>query len=156
MTELSDDPVERVRAILEAAAQSLGAPARADVTREDDRIQATLEADDAGRLIGRHGRTLDALGVICGQAARLLDESIVRVEVDAAGYREQRRETVEAIADRAADRALAHGAEVALEPMPASERRIIHEHLRDRGGVETYSAGSGPDRHTVVAPISAG
>ena len=56
-------------------------------------------------------------------------------------------------ADEAADEAIRDGRPVELDPMPASERRIVHEHLRERGGVETYSEGEEPDRYLVVAPL---
>jgi spoIIIJ-associated protein len=56
-------------------------------------------------------------------------------------------------ADQAAADALDTGAPVALEPMNAGERKLVHEYLKDRAGVETYSEGSDPDRHLVVAPL---
>ena len=58
-------------------------------------------------------------------------------------------------ADQAADDALRYGRPVALDAMTASERRLVHEYLRDRGEVQTYSEGDEPDRHLVVAPLSA-
>ena len=75
-----------------------------------------------------------------------------RVVVDAgrlprAGPRRERQ------ADEAADEALRYGRPVALDSMASSERRIVHEYLRDRGDVETYSEGDEPDRHLVVAPL---
>ena len=62
-------------------------------------------------------------------------------------------ETLERQADEAADEALRYGRPVALDSMASSERRIVHEYLRDRGDVETYSEGDEPDRHLVVAPL---
>ena len=56
-------------------------------------------------------------------------------------------------ADDAADEALRFKRPVALDAMTASERRIVHEHLRDRGDVETNSEGEEPDRHLVVTPV---
>ena len=73
--------------------------------------------------------------------------------VDAAGYREHRRESVERQADRAADRALESGKEIELEPMTATERRLVHQRLKDRSGVETFSEGTEPERCVVVAPL---
>jgi spoIIIJ-associated protein len=74
------------------------------------------------------------------------------VEIDADGYRERRAELLRADADDAADEALREGRAVELDPMPASERRIVHEHLRERGGVETHSEGDEPERYLVVTP----
>ena len=77
-----------------------------------------------------------------------------RVIIDAGGYRERRREALIGMADDAADEALQEDRAVALDPMSAGERRIVHEHLRDRDGIETYSEGEEPQRHLVVEPSS--
>jgi spoIIIJ-associated protein len=76
-----------------------------------------------------------------------------RVIVDAAGYRDRRRETLTARADRAAEQALNENQSVELDPMSAQERRVVHEHLKERSGVETYSEGDEPRRCVVVAPL---
>ena len=76
-----------------------------------------------------------------------------RVVVDAAGYRERRKETLTARADRAAEQALAGNRSVEMDPMSAQERRVVHEHLKERAGVETYSEGDEPHRCVVVAPL---
>ena len=89
----------------------------------------------------------------------LLDEIVegldleAEVTVDAAGYRERRRETVEGQADRAAARALETGKEIELEPMTATERKVVHDRLAERSGIETFSEGDEPDRFVVVAPL---
>jgi spoIIIJ-associated protein len=79
--------------------------------------------------------------------------SSVRVVVDADGYRERRVETLQAEAEQAAEEAQRSSRPVELEPMPASERRIVHEYLRERGGVETHSEGDEPERRLVVSPL---
>jgi spoIIIJ-associated protein len=73
--------------------------------------------------------------------------------VDAAGYRERRAATLRALADQAAESAVRERRPVALEPMGASERRVVHEHLKSRFDVETYSEGQEPSRRLVVAPL---
>ncbi len=73
--------------------------------------------------------------------------------VDAAGYRDERREALERRADRIVEEALSGEQPVELEPMSAAERRVIHEYLRERAGIETYSEGDEPDRFVVVAPL---
>jgi spoIIIJ-associated protein len=75
------------------------------------------------------------------------------VIVDAAGYRERRREALEHRADRVTEEALNGDRPIELEPMSAAERRVIHEYLRDRPGIETYSEGDEPHRFVVVAPL---
>ena len=73
--------------------------------------------------------------------------------VDAAGYRARRAEALERQAEKAANEAVRFGRPVSLDAMVASERRVVHEFLRDRHDVETYSEGDEPDRHLVVAPV---
>jgi spoIIIJ-associated protein len=75
------------------------------------------------------------------------------VVIDAEGYRARRAEALQRLADQAAEDARRQGRPVALDVMTASERKLVHEYLRDRGGVETYSEGEEPDRHLVVAPL---
>jgi spoIIIJ-associated protein len=76
-----------------------------------------------------------------------------RIVIDAEGYRERREVMLQRQADQAAEDALRYGRPVALDAMTASERRLVHEYLRDHGEVQTYSEGDEPDRHLVVAPL---
>jgi spoIIIJ-associated protein len=153
--ELPTDPADRVRAILERVVDALDLEASVEVVEDADEITARLEGDDLGVLIGRRGQTIDAVQLICYRAAFAGIRERKRVLVDAAGYREHRRESVERQADRAADRALESGKEIELEPMSATERRIVHQRLKDRSGIETFSEGSEPERCVVVAPLVA-
>jgi hypothetical protein len=75
-----------------------------------------------------------------------------RVVVDAAGYRGRREDALRAEADRVAELVLSEGREIALRPMPAAERRFLHEYLRERGDVETHSEGDEP-RAPIVSPV---
>jgi spoIIIJ-associated protein len=75
------------------------------------------------------------------------------VTVDAAGYRERRAETLRAAADQAADSALRSRQPVPLEAMNALERKVVHQYLKGRRDIETYSEGQEPSRRLVVAPL---
>jgi spoIIIJ-associated protein len=113
-----------------------------------------VEGDgDYGLLIGKRGQTIDALQLLCYQAAFRGVRERKRVLVDVAGYRERRREVLIARAERAAEQALSGNHQVEMDPMSAQERRVVHEHLRDRAGVETFSEGDEPRRCVVVAPL---
>jgi spoIIIJ-associated protein len=159
VVEMPEAPAERVKLVLEQVLAGLGL--EGDVTTEEDEesITATVapaggaEEDDLGLLIGRHGQTIDAVQLLCFQAAFRGMRERKRVVVDAAGYRERRREALEARADRAAESALKEDRAVELEPMSASERRVVHEYLREKPGIETYSEGDEPNRFLVVAPL---
>jgi spoIIIJ-associated protein len=142
-----------VRAILERVVDALGLDATIEVTEDDGEIAGRIEGEDVGLLIGRRGQTIDAVQLLCYRAAFRGRPDRKRVAVDAAGYRARRRETVERQADRAADRALESSKEIELEPMSPTERKIVHDHLKDRPGVETFSEGEEPERCVIVAPL---
>jgi spoIIIJ-associated protein len=150
---LPDDPVERVRAILERLVDAMDVEASVEVDEAEDEIVGRIDGEDVGLVIGRRGQTIDAVQLVCYRAAFRGRTDRKRVVVDAAGYRERRREAVEGQADRAAERALKTGKEIELDPMTPSERRIAHQHLAERSGVETFSEGQEPERAVIVAPL---
>jgi spoIIIJ-associated protein len=149
------ESADRVRALLERVSEALALDADVVMEQDDEGIRGTLEGDDLGLFIGRHGTTIDAVQHLAFKVANRnagRDEA-VRVTVDAAGYRERREQMLHRQADQAAARAARSGRPVALDAMSATERKVVHEHLKDRDDVETYSEGTEPDRHLVVAPI---
>ena len=132
---------------------ALGLRASVDIEENDEEIRATVNGDELGLLIGRHGTTIDALQHIAMRAAfhGLADRKAV--VVDAAGYRERREAALRRAADRAVEDALSYGRPVELEPMGPHERRAVHLYLRDRPEVQTHSEGDEPDRRLVVSPV---
>jgi spoIIIJ-associated protein len=153
-TDWPDDPAERARELVEGVLDELDLDGDVEVEEDDDRIAVTVTGSaDYGLLIGKRGQTIDALQLLCYQAAFRGLRERKRVIVDAAGYRERRRETLEGRADRAAEQALSNNRVVEMDPMSAQERRVVHERLKGRAGVETYSEGDEPNRCVVVAPL---
>jgi len=149
-----DTPLERVRDLLAEVSDALGLEAEVEVVEDDEAIRGTLSGDDLGLFIGRHGQTIDAVQHLAYKVAnRDAGRAGVRVVVDAAGYRARREQALHRQADEAAADAVRGGRPVALDAMSATERRVVHEHLKDRDDVETYSEGTEPDRHLVVAPL---
>jgi spoIIIJ-associated protein len=145
-----------VRELVEGILDELDLDGEVEIDEDDDRIAAAVEGeDDYGLLIGKRGQTIDALQLLCYQAAFRGLRERKRVIVDAAGYRDRRRETLEGRADRAAEQALSSGSSVEMDPMSAQERRVVHERLKERAGVETYSEGDEPRRCVIVAPLVA-
>jgi spoIIIJ-associated protein len=147
------EAAERVRELLEEVVDALDLDADVDVVEDDETIVGTIEGDDLGVLIGRHGQTIDALQHIAARVALKDADLQKRIVVDAAGYRARRAEALQRQADKAASEAVQYNRPVALDAMVASERKLVHEYLRDRHDVETYSEGEEPDRHLVVAPV---
>jgi spoIIIJ-associated protein len=150
---LPEEPAERVRVLLERIVEELDLEASVSVEEDEDEIRGTVDGEDVGLLIGRRGQTIDAVQLVCYQAAFQGRPERKRVTVDAAEYRARQGEALRRQADLAAEDALRDGREIELEPMGSNERRVVHEHLRDRTEVETYSEGDEPNRFVVVAPL---
>jgi spoIIIJ-associated protein len=148
-------PAERLQEVLEEIGDALGVDADVEVSTSGSDLDARFVGDDVAPLIGHHGATLDAIQHVAYRIAFRGSESRGRVSVDAAGYRERRAETLRGVGDQAAETALRDGSPVPLEVMSALERKVVHEHLKDRHDVETYSEGEEPNRHLVVAPVVA-
>ena len=147
-------PAERVRELIEGVLDELDLEGEVEIREDDERIEAEVVGDeDFGLLIGKRGQTIDALQLLCFQAAFRGLRDRKRVILDAAGYRERRKEVLTARADRAAEQALDRNVSVELDPMSAQERRVVHEHLKERSGIETFSEGDEPRRCVVVAPL---
>lgn len=144
--------VARVEELLTRIIEAVGVEAEIEITEDDEAVTASLLGEDLGLLIGRHGQTIDAIQHLAYRVAFRGCPTRKRVVVDAAGYRERRAAILEHDADEAVEEALRLGAPVALDALNAVERRVVHEYLRDREEVETYSEGVEPDRHVIVAP----
>ena len=149
------DPAEQVEDLLEEVVRGLGLEATVEVEDDGDTVTGTVHGDDLGLFIGRHGQTIDAVQHLAQRIAGARGGDGRRIVIDAEGYRERRETMLQRQADHAVEDALRSGRPVALDAMTASERRLVHEYLRDHDGVETYSEGDEPDRHLVVAPVSA-
>ena len=151
--DLPDAPTERLREMLSRVALGFGLRASVEVEETDEEIRATVNGEDLGLLIGKHGATIDALQHLAGRIAFRGSDDRKAVVVDAAGYRERREGALRRAADQAVSDALAYGRAVELEPMSSPERRIVHTYLRDRGDIQTHSEGDEPERRLVVTPV---
>jgi spoIIIJ-associated protein len=136
-------------------ADGIGVVGRIDVVETEDTITVSCVGPDLGMLIGRHGQTIDAVQYLANAVMwRRHPEDRKEVVVDAAGYRERRRVSLEALAVRSAERALTDGEPVELEPMTAVERKVVHLRLKEFEGVETTSDGTEPNRYVIVHPVA--
>ena len=153
MADDEDDPAGAVQELLEEVADALGLDATIDVEDDGEIVTGTVHGDDLGLFIGRHGQTIDAVQHLAQRIAGARQGTGRRIVIDAEGYRERRETMLQRQADQAAEDALRYGRPVALDAMTASERRLVHEYLRDHGEVQTYSEGDEPARHLVIAPL---
>ena len=148
------EAVRRLRDVLAHIAAGIGVRCRIEIEETDESLTATWYGDDLGILIGRHGQTIDAVQVLANAIAGGSGEERREVVVDAAGYRDRRRRTLESLALRSAEEVVRTGERVELEPMSAAERKIVHTSLEQHAGVTTVSEGEGSNRRVVVEPVS--
>jgi spoIIIJ-associated protein len=150
-----EDPTAVLQELLEEIVDSLDLDVGIRVEQSDGVLTGYVEGDDVGLLIGRRGQTIDAIQHLAQRIVFHGGSPDARVVIDADGYRERRAQTLRSIARDAAEESLRSGQPIELDPMPASERRIVHEYLRERGEVGTHSEGEEPERYLVVEPIDA-
>jgi len=150
--EVIPDAAEEAEKFLREVAEAMRISV--DIRREDadGTIRFDLSGADLGIVIGRRGQTLDALQFLVNQVANRGEGRRIRVVLDAEGYRARRAEALTALARRMAAKARRLRRKVALEPMNALERRIVHLALADDAHVETYSEGEEPHRRVIIAP----
>ena len=111
-----------------------------------------IEGEDSGLLIGRRGETLHIFQFLVNFLVSQRVGARTRVMVDVEGYQERRHRALRNLARRVAQRVQASGRPITLEPMPPSERRVIHLALAEHPGVTTESVGAGSGRRVVVRP----
>jgi spoIIIJ-associated protein len=147
------DPAEELQELLEEIVDSLGLDAEVEVETAGEVLTGRVEGSDVGLFIGRRGQTIDAIQHLAQRIVFPEGPVSTRLIVDANGYRERRAQALRAEADDAADEAMRTGRAVELDPLPPFERRIVHEYLRERGGVATHSEGDEPERFLVITPL---
>lgn len=129
-------------------------PSFAVEVREIDETEVSAEifGGDAGKIIGRGGKTLAALEYITNAVMNRSDGVNQRVNIDVGGYKRRRDDRLRALAASTAEKVRKHGEPIALDPMSAAERRVIHVALVDDPSVTSESTGKGRDRRVVIRP----
>jgi spoIIIJ-associated protein len=153
VTDAGEDltPEEELRELLETLVEAFGVDGSVALSETDGVLLGTVEGPGAEALIGADGVIIEAVQHLA-QRIVLRGATGLRVLVDAAGYRGRREDALRVEADRVANLVLSESREIALRPMPAVERRFVHEYLRERGDVATHSEGDEPRRRLVVSP----
>lgn len=120
---------------------------------DDDVIEVAVEGDDLGLLIGQRGQTLSAVQELARTVVqRKAPGHHGRLMIDIAGYRRARRDALERFTRQVAEQVLANGVAKVLEPMPAVDRKVVHDTANSIDGVSTTSEGEDPRRHVVILP----
>lgn len=118
--------------------------------KDQESVVVEVQGNDLSILIGRRSETLNALQYI---ASLIVSKEVGRwvpLVIDVQGYRSRRERQLQVLARRMAEQAVSSGKRQTLEPMPASERRVIHLELRNHPDVETESVGDEPNRKVVI------
>ena len=126
-----------------------------DLRYADGYVYGDLDGDedDIALVIGRRGQTLDAIQYLLNAIVQNSLETPIHVQLDAQGYRKRRARQLEKDADRAVSEVARTGRRVELEPMTSSERKVIHQYLKDVPDVQTVSTGREPNRRLAVEPL---
>ena len=141
---------ENLKAFLDEFIVKISSNIEYKITSDDEYIYVTLNGEEAGRLIGYRGETLNAMQLILSSIANKKIEGKVRIILDIENYREKRKIALEELADKLARTVIRNGKQVTLEPMSAYERKIIHNRLQDTQRVKTYSVAQEPYRNVVI------
>ena len=132
--------------------KELDAPAMIKMSRENNVVVFQLDTQKQGILIGKHGKTLNALQYLAQIFIHRVAKQKISVVVNVGNYREKRQEILQRLAERTAEKVDRTGRPVFLEPMPAFERKQIHAALSKKDYVSTHSEGDEPYRYLVVEP----
>jgi len=152
--EVISDPVDIALGFLKEVFEAMGQEIAIDRVDGEEDVRLNLVGRELGLLIGRRGQTLDALQYLANIVANRHSERFLRIILDAENFRERRRQTLEKLSERLAERVVRTGREIVLEPMTPQERRVIHFRLQNHPKVKTYSKGEEPNRRVVITPKS--
>lgn len=151
--ELIPDPVEEALDFLREVLDAIGIDGTLNVEDGGQEILIRISGSrDMGLIIGRRGQALDALQFLTNLAANRKTASPKRIVLDAAQFRERRREALVRLSERMAERVWKTRKEIVLEPMSPADRKIVHTHLQHHPAVRTYSTGEEPNRRVVISP----
>lgn len=143
--------LEEAKAFVMDVARTMGLSVDVTVDKKRDHFMFDIAGEDLGLIIGRRGQTLDSLQYLTNLVANRYSDQHLRIILDAEQFRDRRKQTLEALAERLANKVIRTHKEVVLEPMSPQERKIIHAKLQDHDKVKTYSKGEDPNRRIVIA-----
>ena len=153
---IDDDPIKKGKNFLEEVFSKTNIDVELNVITEqtnEDQVVYDLHSPDLGIVIGRRGETLDALQYLTSLVVNKDTEEYYRIILDAEGYRDRRKKTLERLARKLAQKAVNKERKVVLEPMPPHERRIIHITLKQDSRVRSYSEGEEPFRKVMIETV---
>lgn len=152
---IKEDLAQKAVRFLRELLVNMGILAQVEMFKCPGYIVLNINGDDLGRLIGRHGQTLNALQYIVNLVVHKDSDEQERIIIDVGGYRKRREENLRRLAQTTAERVKRRGRREVLNPMTPQERRIIHLALQNNKEVVTHSEGEDPYRRVVISPKTA-
>ncbi|HHT48107.1 MAG TPA: protein jag [Firmicutes bacterium] len=149
---IKEDIAQKAVRFLREILVNMGIFAQVEMFKRPGYVMLNINGDDLGKLIGRHGQTLNALQYLVNLAVHKDTDEEDRVIIDVAGYRKRREENLKRLALSTAERVKRRGKKEVLNPMSPQERRIIHLTLQNNKEVVTHSEGEDPYRRVIIAP----
>lgn len=152
LDEENEEIISAAREFLEKILETLELDNIVEMELEDNTLNVNINGDEnrLGILIGKRGVTLDSIQYILNLIVNKKSSRYIRVNLDSSGYRDKRKNTLESLAGKMANKVLKTGRSIKLEPMNSYERKIIHTALQDFEGVLTHSEGKDPFRKVVI------
>lgn len=145
-------PSQRARQLLEEIFRTMDLSVEMKMKEKDGILMIDIQGAGLGMLIGKRGETLDALQYLVNLSINKGLEERRKIVLDVESYRTRRKQTLEDLALKLAEKARQRGRNVVLEPMNSQERKIIHTALQGVGDIYTYSEGEEPYRKIVISP----
>lgn len=158
ITEAAEDPgageegLEMAKETLEKILALIPVETDVSAVKSDGRITLTIEGDKSGLLIGRKGKTLDALQFIVNKIVNKNLEEKTRVVIDSENYRQRREESLVQLARKMGEKVKRTGKAITIGPLNPQERRVVHLALKDDDGLDTRSRGEGLIKRLVIVP----
>lgn len=147
------DVAELAKEALEKIISSIVEDTTITVETRSDNLRLKVSGGNSALLIGKHGRTLDALQYIVQRIVHKQKRTKLRISIDVEGYRDRRKASLTQLALRLGDKVKRSGKPATINPMNAYDRRIIHIALKDNAAVKTQSMGNGSFRKLVIYPL---
>ena len=140
-----------IQEITEELFEKIGIVATVSVEKEDDLYKVAISTEENALLIGKHGNTLSSLEYVLTQLVSTKEGSFTRIIVEVGGYREEREEYLENLAEKIKQEVLETGVQKSLRGLKPWERRVVHMYLSTDPSLVTESVGEGRDRELLVS-----
>jgi len=149
---LKDDVLDYVKSYLKEITDLMGIKVDFETQKRENYIKVNMISDNNPILIGKNGRTMDALQTLVRQTLQVKVGSKINVILDASGYKEKQQRNIERLAIRLAKEVRKTKIETKMDRMNSFERRLVHNVLTDFKGITTQSEGEEPNRCVVIKP----